>query len=398
MFSIALFLDLLVKTVIPCIKLIPQHLEMKENGHKNGMGFMKCLKCRTKNPEMLVYCQECGSYLPTDPMTGNWDLLKSAVLGLFTTAFFYIVFPLPMIHSSYFQNLFSGHISETITALSCCSLFLIGFKYLQYREQYKTYRLFFKREVSDLLDRGIRMEELEQRLTELTQVLWDQGAKRFQNSLIFRRIRRVFQYVQAVPKKEEIDKILDYQAEIDFHRIENGYTLLNVLIWAIPILGFIGTVFGIGEAIGEFSKFIQSVNSVELGSQMRSALSGVTSGLSIAFNTTFLALVFVIPIMICSSLLRKMEDDLLSRIEEYCLEEVLPNLQIPSEETNLLKEQSQQLTDVLNQWTTLMQPLMISTTEQAQLFKSQIQGLQPLVRELSEHLIPLLKLQQKGSL
>ena len=192
-----------------------------------------------------------------------------------------------------------------------------------------------------------------------------------------------------IPKKEELQQIFNYQAEIDFNRLQNGYTLINVLIWAIPILGFIGTVFGIGQSVGEFSTFVRSMDTAAIGGQMRSALGGVTSGLSIAFNTTFLALVSVIP-MLLSSLLRKSQEDLLLKVEEYCLDELLPNLHVnPGDEElkNRTNEHLSTLNDFTENWLKRIAPVLTSVSENSEVLQAQIQGMQPLLRDYSSEII-----------
>ena len=157
--------------------------------------------------------------------------------------------------------------------------------------------------------------------------------------------------------------------------MQTGYTLINVFIWAIPILGFIGTVFGIGQSIGEFSQFIRGVETSELSTQMRSALSGVTQGLSVAFNTTFLALVGVIPVMLLSSTLRKGEEDLLLSVEEYCLEDLLPNLHVrPGEETmdEAVHEHLGKLVEFSENWRKQVAPVMSELEKQSESLKHQV--------------------------
>ena len=339
-----------------------------------------------KNEDVAVYCQRCGAYLPLEKTSEYMDILKALLLGLSVTGGFYILY-LPV--SEYYQikELFSGRISEIISALTAWSLFMIILKYFHYREQSQTFQQFRNQKMNTILSQGIYVRTADDCLREISEYLQEQKIKKYQNSLIFRRIRRIFHHIKAIPKKEEINKIFDYQAQIDFNRTENSYSMLNVFIWAIPILGFIGTVFGIGEAIGEFSGFIRSVNSVELGTQMRSALGGVTSGLSLAFNTTFLALMCVIPIMVLSSFLRKAEEDLLLMMEEYCLEEVLPHLHIiPGSEVEreVFDEHMQKIMQLSGNWIARLEPLINSVTDYAGSLKHQIEGLQPMVREFSE--------------
>jgi len=346
---------------------------------------MKCLSCQTLNPDFAVYCQQCNAYIATDSRRDYADTFKALLLSLIGTSLFYLILP-GTTNNEYLQQLFSGHIAEAIMGLSIWSLFMLLYKYRLHRRQTKAYQAFRNQSIHQIVSQGIYVKDVQQKAEEISRLLQSLGIRHFQDSFIFRRVRRVLYYIQAIPKKEEINKILNYQAEIDFNRMENGYSLLNVFIWAIPILGFIGTVFGIGEAIGEFSEFIRAVNAVTLGGQMRSALGGVTSGLSLAFNTTFLALICVIPIMMISSFLHKIEEDLLLLIEEYCLEELLPNLHVhPGGETptESLDEHLHRLMQFSESWISKISPLLDSVTNYAETLKHQIEGLHPLVKDFS---------------
>ena len=168
-----------------------------------------------------------------------------------------------------------------------------------------------------------------------------------------------------------------------------SYALLNVFIWAIPILGFIGTVFGIGQSIGEFSDFIRSTNSTDMNTQIRSALGGVTSGLSVAFSTTFIALVGVVPIMMLASSLRKREEDLLLSVEEYCLEDQLPNLHLrPGDELldDAVTGHLEQMADFAEDWRKQVSPVLKSVEQYSKGLAAQVRGLQPLIQKFSESL------------
>tara|TARA_B100001093_G_scaffold517535_1_gene599359 strand:- start:287 stop:1540 length:1254 start_codon:yes stop_codon:yes gene_type:complete len=351
---------------------------------------MKCLNCSRNNPDEAIYCQNCGTYLAESSSTDLLDLIKSLVLALIFTSVFYLVSPLPQIKSDYIHDLLDGRISELIFGLSCWALFLVFFKWRQHRLQLKTYLAFCQKELTDSLSEGIYIKDVDSRIEQFGNFLAKKRIKHFQVSVLFLRLRRILQYLRVVPKKEELHQIFNYQAEIDFNRLQNGYTLINVLIWAIPILGFIGTVFGIGQSVGEFSTFVRSMETAAVGGQMRSALGGVTSGLSIAFNTTFLALVSVIPIMLLSSLLRKSQEDLLLKIEEYCLDELLPNLHVnPGDEElqNRTNEHLSTLNDFTENWLKRIAPVLTSVSDNSEVLQAQIQGMQPLLRDYSDKII-----------
>ena len=131
------------------------------------------------------------------------------------------------------------------------------------------------------------------------------------------------------------------------------------------------------------------MDTAAIGGQIRSALGGVTSGLSIAFNA-ILALVSVIPIMLLSSLLRKSQEDLLLKVEEYCLDELLPNLHVnPGDEElkNRTNEHLSTLNDFTENWLKRIAPVLTSVSENSEVLQAQIQGMQPLLRDYSSEII-----------
>lgn len=69
-------------------------------------------------------------------------------------------------------------------------------------------------------------------------------------------------------------------------------------VWVLPLIGFIGTVIGITEAIGGLDGMIAATGDPAAG------LEGVLGGLRYAFDTTLLGLVAVIPVMAVLTVLR----------------------------------------------------------------------------------------------
>lgn len=76
---------------------------------------------------------------------------------------------------------------------------------------------------------------------------------------------------------------------------------MTFAIWALPLLGFIGTVIGISGAIG-------GLGDVFASAEREDALAGVLGALRFAFDTTFVGLVLVIPVMIVSLVVRARSD------------------------------------------------------------------------------------------
>jgi hypothetical protein len=95
-------------------------------------------------------------------------------------------------------------------------------------------------------------------------------------------------------------------ADNDALALEGSYALLRFITWAIPIIGFLGTVLGITGAIS-------NIDPASLASD--TGLSGVTSGLAEAFDTTALALFLTMILMFCSYLVERIEQSALDRVD-----------------------------------------------------------------------------------
>jgi biopolymer transport protein ExbB/TolQ len=68
-------------------------------------------------------------------------------------------------------------------------------------------------------------------------------------------------------------------------RLDSEQAMIRYIAWAIPALGFIGTVRGIGLALGEAHRAVEG------------DIAGVTENLGTAFNSTLIALLISIVVM-----------------------------------------------------------------------------------------------------
>lgn len=89
-------------------------------------------------------------------------------------------------------------------------------------------------------------------------------------------------------------------------QLETDNTMIRYLIWAIPSIGFIGTVRGIGQALSEADKALTG------------DIASMAESLGVAFNSTFIALLISILLMFLLHQLQKIEDGLLIEIQTYC--------------------------------------------------------------------------------
>ena len=98
-------------------------------------------------------------------------------------------------------------------------------------------------------------------------------------------------------------------------RLDSELAMVRYIAWAIPSIGFIGTVRGIGDALSQAHRAVQG------------DISGVTEALGVAFNSTFIALLLSLLLMfILHSLQLKQERQVLDT-GSYVDEHLLSNLQ-----------------------------------------------------------------------
>jgi len=137
------------------------------------------------------------------------------------------------------------------------------------------------------------------------------------------RILRGLTFFSHQRDHEKTTQMLVSQSEIDATTVESSYTLLKVFIWAVPILGFIGTVIGISDAVANFAGALAAAKDMSV---LKDSLGSVTSGLGVAFDTTLLGLVISLLMMFPASIMQKQEEDLLNAVDSYCNEHFLQRL------------------------------------------------------------------------
>lgn len=105
--------------------------------------------------------------------------------------------------------------------------------------------------------------------------------------------------------------------------MDAGYAVPRTLVWAVPLMGFIGTVVGIGSAVAGFSGFLRQAEEIE---QIKEGINAVTTGLAVAFDTTLLALSLSVLVMIPLVLAERREARLLRALEADVQDHVVARL------------------------------------------------------------------------
>jgi biopolymer transport protein ExbB/TolQ len=138
-----------------------------------------------------------------------------------------------------------------------------------------------------------------------------------------RRLREALEHVSRRNSAETLDDQLHYLAAIDADRLHASYAMIRLIIWAVPILGFLGTVVGITMAIASLR-----VDAVQ------ESMAAVTSGLGVKFDTTALALTLSMILMSLQYFVDRAETELLTAVDRRAEEELIgrfPRVPVDSE-------------------------------------------------------------------
>ena len=131
------------------------------------------------------------------------------------------------------------------------------------------------------------------------------------------RLREAIDHVRRQGSAAALDDQLKYLADMDVARAHGSYALVRVIIWAIPILGFLGTVVGITMAIANLAG-----GSAVVDGAIEETIPRVVGGLSVAFATTTQALILSIVLMFAQYFTEQRENALLGRIDQRMAKEL----------------------------------------------------------------------------
>ena len=139
-------------------------------------------------------------------------------------------------------------------------------------------------------------------------------------SLVGKRILRLLDVWTTTGSAFQLERSADNDADLYELAVQQSYSLPKVLLWAIPLLGFIGTVLGMSNAVGSFDQVLGNADNVE---GLKNGLTQVTSGLGTAFDTTYLALVISVIFAFPLNSVERREERLLNQIDGFVREAVM---------------------------------------------------------------------------
>ncbi len=126
-----------------------------------------------------------------------------------------------------------------------------------------------------------------------------------QEFLLPRTLLSALQRFATTSSIQAVSDSIKEQCDVESDRLDSELSMVRYIAWAIPSIGFIGTVRGIGDALGQAYKAVEG------------DISGVTISLGVAFNSTFVALVLSIIIMFCLHQLQLSQERLVLDCQRY---------------------------------------------------------------------------------
>ena len=136
-----------------------------------------------------------------------------------------------------------------------------------------------------------------------------------QNFLIPRALQTSIERFNSSQNIQDVALAMQNACESEYERLESELSIIRYIAWAIPSVGFLGTVRGIGDALGQAHKAVEG------------DIIGVTESLGVAFNSTFIALCISIVLMFVVHQLQLVQERFVFDAKEYCNRNLISHLQ-----------------------------------------------------------------------
>lgn len=139
--------------------------------------------------------------------------------------------------------------------------------------------------------------------------------ERLKNMLVPRVLLAALERFGSTRNIQDVSSVTNSMCDSESDRLESELAMIRYIAWAIPSVGFIGTVRGIGAALGEAHKAVEG------------DIAGVTENLGVAFNSTFVALMISIVVMFLVHQLQLLQERLVFDSQTYVDHNLIRHMQ-----------------------------------------------------------------------
>jgi len=133
--------------------------------------------------------------------------------------------------------------------------------------------------------------------------------------LLPRALRSALNRYGSTSSVQDVSTVVRDICDTEADRLDSELSMVRYITWAIPSIGFIGTVRGIGAALGNAHEAVAG------------NIAAVTSSLGVAFNSTFVALLISIVIMFLTHQITLMQERMVLEAQDYCDHNLIRHLQ-----------------------------------------------------------------------
>jgi biopolymer transport protein ExbB/TolQ len=137
-----------------------------------------------------------------------------------------------------------------------------------------------------------------------------------QQGLLPRSLLTALRRFAVTANIQDVSNTAKEACDAEAERLESELSMMRYIAWAIPSIGFIGTVRGIGEALAQAHKAVEG------------DITGVTQSLGVAFNSTFIALLISIVLMFLVHQLQLHQERLVLDTEDYLDRHLIEQLRV----------------------------------------------------------------------
>jgi hypothetical protein len=200
-------------------------------------------------------------------------------------------------------------------ACYCCFLWaalIVASRYMEVRRQRQALTM-------GLLptEEGVRIlhEDARPLLRKLDQLSAGRGPL-----ILVNMVRQALNKLATSRDSREVADSVKAQADVDLGRLVTSMATIHYLAWAIPALGFLGTVRGLAGSLTMTSRVDEDTTAF---------IEQATRHLTVAFDCTLVALVLSLGVMFLVHSIQRDEEALLIDCQQYCLEHLVNRIYEP---------------------------------------------------------------------
>ncbi len=151
-----------------------------------------------------------------------------------------------------------------------------------------------------------------------------QTGLKYGDDCVAARAERLIEEFRTSGDLVAVADVLNAESEDARVELDSSYAPIRIFAWTIPLLGLIGTVLGIGQALSEFAIFLAS--GAQKPEEVRAALYQATFSLGTAFEATLVAVLLTVIVAATYLLVSQKERALLRNLDYLCHTALLPHM------------------------------------------------------------------------